>query len=91
MHLALGADHSVAITHHVCYRLGLGTDLRDDVLPVRSSSLPALIGRSVERAEVRRLGDLVLHFEGGGMLLIEDDDAHYESYTVKTPAGEIFV
>ncbi|NMM17073.1 MAG: hypothetical protein HHJ14_08010 [Cellulomonas sp.] len=91
IHLTLGAEHSVTVTHHVRYRLEPGADLRDDVLPITGSSLPALIGRSVERAEVRRPGDLVLHFEGGGMLLVEDDDAHYESYSVRTPAGEIFV
>jgi hypothetical protein len=91
IHLALGVNHSVTATDYVRYRLGPGADLREDVLPVTDSSLPALIERSVERAEVRRPGALVLYFEGGGMILVEDADPHYESYSLKTPAGEIFV
>ena len=89
--LVFGEEHSVTVAHHVRYRLAHGAELRDDVLPVTDSGLPALLGRSVERAEVRRPGDLLLHFEGGGMLLVEDHDEHYESYSVKTPTGEIFV
>lgn len=91
IHLVFGADHSVTITDHLRYRVEKGGDLRDDVLPVAESGLPALLGRSVERAEVRRPGDLLLHFKGGAMLSIEDHDEHYESYSLKTPTGEIFV
>jgi hypothetical protein len=89
--LAFGEDISVTIVHHLRYRLERETDIREDVLPVTESGLPALIGQSVERAEVRRPGDLLLHFYGGGLLLVQDHDEHYESYSVRTPAGEVFV
>lgn len=91
IHIAFGGQHSVTTTGNLRYRLDRTADLRNDVLPAMESCLPALLGRSVVRVEVRRPGDLLLHLEGGGMLVVEDHDEHYESYTVKTPAGELFV
>jgi len=91
IHLAFAGQHSITVLGHLRYQLEPGADFRDDILPVTASGLPALLGRSVERAEVRRPGDLLLHFEGGGTLVVQDDDEHYESYSVETPTGEIFV
>lgn len=91
IHLDFGADCSITALRHLRYRVGPSTDLRDDVLPVADSSLSALVGRTVERTEVRLPGDLTLYFEGGGMLSVDDDSAHYESYSLRTPAGEVFV
>lgn len=91
IHLDFGVDHSITALKHLRYRVGPSADLRDDVLPVADSSLPSFVGRTVERTEVRLPGDLTLYFDGGGMLSVEDDSAHYESYSLKTPAGEVFV
>ncbi len=91
IHLAFAGHHSITVLGRLRYQLERVAHLRDDILPVADSGLPALLGRSVERAEVRRPGDLLLHFEGGGMLVVQDDDEHYESYSVKTPTGETFV
>lgn len=91
IHLGFGADHAVTVLKHMRYRVGPEDDFRDDVLPVVDSSLPALVGRSVERTEVRLPGDLILYLESGAMVVLEDDSMHYESYSLNTPDGEIFV
>jgi hypothetical protein len=89
--LKLGEENSVTVLDRVRYRTSSGGGFRDDVIPVADSSLPALIGRVIERAEVRLSGNLVLHFAGGGMISIDDRDEHYESYALSTPEGETFV
>lgn len=91
IHLDLGAGHAITAQKHLRYRVHVGSDLRDDVLPVGASSLVALVGRRVERTEVRMPGDLILHFEDGGVIWFEDDSVHYESYSILTPHGEVFV
>ena len=89
--LVFGVEHWVTVGYQVRYRVENAEAFREDVLPVAESGLPALLGRTVERAEVFRPGHLLFHFAGGGMLSIAEDDEPYESYTVKTPAGEIHV
>lgn len=91
IHLDFGSDCSITALNHLRYRVSLGAHNHDDVVPVTSSKLPSLVGLEVERTEVRLPGELALFFVGGGMLTVEDDSAHYESYSVRTVAGEVFV
>jgi hypothetical protein len=89
--MKLGDEHSVTILDQVRYRISAGADLRNDVVPVVESGLPALLGRVIERAEMRPPGNIVFHFAGGGTVSIDDHDEHYESYTLTTPRGETVV
>jgi hypothetical protein len=91
IHFDFGPGHFITVIKHVRYQLDHGEDLREDVVPARCSELPSLVGRVVLRAEVRRPGDLVLHFEDGGQLIVEDDSEHFESYSLGTSDGEVFV
>ncbi|MFG1928067.1 DUF6188 family protein [Cryptosporangium sp. NPDC048952] len=48
--------------------------------------LPALVGPTIEAAEVSPLGLLTLTLKGGSSLAIEPD-GRYEAWTVAGPAG----
>lgn len=89
--LVFAGGQSLSISRQLSYQVDKAADMRTDVLPVTESGLPALLGQSVERVEVQAPGDLLLYFESGAFLLIEDSDQHYESYAIRTPSGEIFV
>lgn len=91
IHLDFGDHTSVTALSHLTYSVGQDLDLCRDVVPVMDSSLMTLVGQRVVGAEVRLPGDLILRFDGGGMLTAEDDSAHYESYSLSTPTGEVFV
>jgi hypothetical protein len=91
IHLTFDTGTAVTVQKHVRYRVSSNEPLRDDVLPTLESGLMALVGRRVESTALRLPGDLILEFERGGTLLVEDDSEGYESYSMNTPDGEIFV
>jgi len=91
IHLAFDNGNSVTAQMHLRYRGSSEAAYRDDVLPVSSSSLMSLVGQRVVTATTHSRGDLTLEFDAGGTLQVQDDSEHYESYTLKTPDGEIFV
>jgi hypothetical protein len=89
--LTFDTGTAVTVQKHVRYRLSANEPLRDDVLPTSNSGLMALVGRRIESTALRLPGDLILEFERGGTLLVEDDSEGYESYSINTPDGEVFV
>jgi hypothetical protein len=91
IHLAFDTALAITAQRHLRYRISSAASLEDDEVPVTNSGLMAMVGRVVESAEIRGPGDLILGLEGGSLILVEDDSQHYESYTLTTPEGEVFV
>jgi hypothetical protein len=57
----------------------------------RSKDLVSLLGKKIERVEVRERAELVLSFEGGDTLTLYDSSEHYESYVIHNGADCIVV
>ena len=60
-------------------------------VPVMTSNLMGLTGKTVQTAQASTDGTLVLRFEGGRSLTLVDDSSTYESYAVRIEDEEIIV
>jgi hypothetical protein len=58
---------------------------------VRESSLTRILWSQVVGAVRTASGGLALTFNGGAVVEIEDDSIQYESYSIRTPDGEIYI
>jgi len=89
VHLAFDADVSITIGSRFILHVG-GTREEHDV-PVKTSSLTALIGRSVRLVDANPDGTLRLQFDGGDALTCVDDSKVYESYQIHFAGREIII
>jgi hypothetical protein len=60
-------------------------------VPVMTSNLMSLTGKTVQNAQASTDGTLVLRFEGGRTLTLVDDSRMYESYALRIGDNEIVV
>jgi hypothetical protein len=91
IHLALSDGFAITSKTGIRYRgTGLG-EPREDRLPVAESSLMGTVGAGVAAAARTASGGLVLTLRSGAFIEIEDDSDQYESYSITTPDGEIFI
>jgi hypothetical protein len=91
MHLSLSNGFAITSMTGIRYR---GTELgkpREDRLPVSESSLMGSVGTAVAAAARTASGGLVLTLRNGAVIEFEDDSDQYESYSITTPDGEIFI
>jgi hypothetical protein len=90
----LGFDNRVSITvessfeYHPAITEG---HVERQHVPVGSSNLMQLVGRSVEGVEAQRDGTLTIRFNGGHVFRCFDDQPDYESYRIAYGDDEIFV
>ena len=92
IHISLGADAGITAQCSVGYQLGNGEQMQVDVVPPTAPSrLMGLVGRRVASASASSAGELVLSLTPEGLLRVADESDAYESYTLLTPSGEIYV
>ncbi len=89
VHVVFEGDTSITIGSR--FVLQLGEVREEQAVPVKSSSLMALIGRSVRLVYASPDGTLRLQFEGGDALTCLDDSKMYESYQIHFSGREIIV
>lgn len=91
IHLAFDSGLSISVNARVCYRAEVAQVTLVDELPVRESRLMLLIGKAVSGAACDTNGFLTLELEDGGLIQVTDELSNFESYSITTPDGEIFV
>ena len=89
VHLAFEGEMSITITSR--FFLQLGGDRVEQAVPVKSSSLMALLGRSVRLVNASPDGTLRLQFDSGDAVTCVDDSKMYESYQIHLNGREIIV
>ena len=64
-----------------------------EIISAESHRLYVLLGKKITSAQFIKedKGDLKLTFDSGNELIIHEDDAPYESYTMQTPDGLVVV
>jgi hypothetical protein len=88
---SFGPELSVNTTSSFLYRKeALGSETKQ-VVPVGSSDVMSLLGKSVKVSRSDRSGMLELTFDDGQMLTFYDDQPSFESYSLRVGKREIFV
>lgn len=92
--MILGFDSRVSITVESSFEFGaaMGEALAErQRIPVPSSNLMQLVGKSVNAVETDRDGTLTLRFPGGYFFRCFDDQPDYESYRIAHGDEEIYI
>ncbi len=89
IHFAFSGDISVTLTSSFVHDRPPHDLGRNQVVPVQTSSLMSLLGKTVSDSTSEPDGTLRLHFEDGEGLTFLDDSREYESYTVRIGDREI--
>ena len=91
IHFAFDGDIAITTTSSFVHVHSLHEPGRKHVVPVESSRLMSLVGKTVSRSSAEPGGTLSLHFEDGEQLSLLDDSREYESYTVRVGDKEFIV
>lgn len=91
INIHLVGDIGITSETEVQYSIGEGAIPRVDGFPVRESGLMSFVGETIARAARTESGGLRLDFRGGGALWIEDDSTMFESFSIDTPDGHIYI
>jgi hypothetical protein len=91
IHVSLDRGFAVTSMTSIRYRYSGLDDIREDRLPVSESGLMRIVGTAVTGAVRTASGGLALTFVNGAVVEFEDDSDQYESFSITTPDGEIFI
>ena len=89
----LGFENNIAVTVSSSFQHCMPDIIDADVqrLPLSTSNLMQLVGRSVEAVNAERKGTLSLMFNGGHIFRCFDDIGNYECYQITHGNEEIYV
>lgn len=88
---SFSGDVLITVMGSFIHRDKLSTTANKQSIPVSSSALMCLVGKSIKLAEAREEGTLTLHFGNGHTLILLDDSREYESYIVRIGDKETVV
>ncbi len=89
--LSFGDYALITVMGSFVHRCKDSTYVNKETIPLSSSALMSLVGKTVRLAEARQDGTLSLHFENSDVLVLLDDSKQYESYIIRIGNEETIV
>ena len=91
VHFVFGNEISITVESSYSYKIGEGDVVKQEKIPIKSSSLMNLVGSYIKSVNIKNSNELLLKFDKNSFLLIYDDNETYESFQIQIKDKNIIV